>query len=131
MLRNNIIGCLVALGISLGMVAQLPAEEQASSASPRQVFVVNTQDASVSLVDLARMKELKRYPVGPRPYGIAVSKDGKTVAVGVEDEEKVKFFSLPEFKLKGETKIGKMFNDHIVLTQDGKFILVADFHSDD
>jgi DNA-binding beta-propeller fold protein YncE len=97
----------------------------------QQVFVVNTQDASVSLVDLEAMKEVKRYPVGPRPYGIAISQDGKTVAVGVEDEECVKFFSLPDFSLKGRTKIGKMFNDHIILTQDGKHILVANFYSDD
>jgi len=52
------------------------------------------------------------------------------VAVGVEDEEKVKFFALPDFKLKGEVHIGKMFNDHILLTADGKQLLVADFHSD-
>jgi DNA-binding beta-propeller fold protein YncE len=88
----------------------------------------NTQDESVSLVDLATVK---RYEVGKRPYGIAASKDGQTVAVGVEDEECVKFFSLPDFKLKGSTKIGKMFNDHIVLTQDGKHVLVANFYSDD
>jgi YVTN family beta-propeller protein len=99
--------------------------------APTKVFVVNTQDASVSLVDLQTMRELARYQVGPRPYGIAVSKDQKTVAVGVEDEEKVKFFSLPEFKLKGEVTIGKMFNDHIVLTQDARHILVANFYSDD
>ena len=98
---------------------------------PKQVFVVNTQDAAVSLVDLATMKELGRYPVGPRPYGIAVSRDGRTVAVGVEDEECVKFFALPGFKEKGRTPIGRMFNDHIVLTQDGRHILVANFHSDD
>jgi hypothetical protein len=88
-----------------------------TGAAPRQVLVVNTQDASVSLVDLATMRELSRHPVGPRPYGIAVSQDGLTVAVGVEDEECVKFFSLPDFQLKGKTPIGKMFNDHIVLTQ--------------
>lgn len=101
------------------------------NSAPKQVFVVNTQDASVSLVDLATMKEVKRHPVGNRPYGIAVSKDGETVAVGVEDEECVKFFSLPDFKPKGKTPIGKMFNDHIVLTQDGKHVLVANFYSDD
>ena len=105
------------------------ADEKKSAA--KQVFVVNTQDASVSLVELTTMKELKRYEVGKRPYGIAVSQDGKIVAVGVEDEECVKFFSLPDFKLKGKTPIGKMFNDHIVLTQDGKQILVANFYSDD
>src|SRR5262249_61334514 len=99
--------------------------------TPCQVLVVNTQDASVSRVDLATLKELNRYPVGPRPYGIAVTRDGQTVAVGVEDEEKVKFFAAADFKPKGEVKIGKMFNDHIVLTQDGKELLVADFYSDD
>lgn len=116
------------LGLCLGGSA-LRAEEKKSS--PKQVFVVNTQDASVSLVDLETMKELKRHDVGKRPYGIAVSRDGMTVAVGVEDEECVKFFSLPDFKLKGKTPIGKMFNDHIVLTQDGKHVLVANFYSDD
>lgn len=102
-----------------------------SREAPSRVFVVNTQDASVSLVDLKTMKEVRRFPVGARPYGIAVSRDGKTVAVGVEDEEKVKFFDAADFKLKGEVRIGKMFNDHIVLTQDGRHILVANFYSDD
>ena len=57
----------------------------AAGAQSREVFVVNTQDASVSRVDLAAMKEVARFPVGARPYGIAVTKDGKTVALGVED----------------------------------------------
>jgi YVTN family beta-propeller protein len=100
-------------------------------AAPIQVFVVNTQDASVSLVDLASMKEVRRVPVGPTPYGIVVTNDGKTVAVGVEDEEKVKFFDTDDFRIKGEVRIGKMHNDHIVLSPDGKHILVANFYSDD
>lgn len=113
----------LALGVSEAPAGDVPA--------PKEVLVVNTQDASVSRVDIATMKELKRHPVGPRPYGIAVTADGKHAAVGVEDEEKVKFFALPEFKEVGAVKIGKMFNDHIVLTQDKKSLLVADFHSDD
>ena len=99
--------------------------------SPKRVFVVNTGDASVSLVDLTTMKEVSRHQVGPRPYGIAVMRDGKSVAVGVEDEECVKFFSLPSFDLQGKVPIGKMFNDHIILSQDGRELYVADFHSDD
>jgi DNA-binding beta-propeller fold protein YncE len=107
------------------------AVEEKKAADPKNVFVVNTGDGTVSLVDLVNMKEVQRHKVGPRPYGIAVSRDGKTVAVGVEDEECVKFYSLPDFKLKGKTPIGKMFNDHIVLTNDGKDIVVANFYSDD
>lgn len=102
-----------------------------AATTPTSVLVVNTQEASVSLVDLNTMKELARHDVGPRPYGIAVSRDGKTAAVGVEDEECVKFFSLPDFAFKGKTPIGKMYNDHIVLTPDGRSVLVANFYSDD
>ena len=56
-------------------------------AAPKQVLVVNTQDESVSLVDLTTMKEVHTDHVGKRPYGIAVSRDGKMVAVGVEVEQ--------------------------------------------
>ena len=96
-----------------------------------QVFVVNTQDASVSLVDISSMKEVRRIPVGPRPYGVVLSRDGRTMAVGVEDEEKVKFFETTNFNLVGETRVERMFNDHMVLSTDGKFVLVANFYSDD
>jgi DNA-binding beta-propeller fold protein YncE len=113
--------------VCLGQISAGPA----SAAEPTKVFVVNTQDASVSLVDLTSMKELNRFAVGNRPYGIAVTRDGQTVAVGVEDEEAVKFFSLLDFKLKGKVPIGKMFNDHLVLTPDGKRMLLAKFYSDD
>lgn len=121
---------LAALTVLLA-TSGLALDPHTATAQPREAFVVNTQDASVSRVDLAAMQEVGRFPVGSRPYGIAVTPDGQTVAVGVEDEEKVKFFSAKDFTLRGETRIGPMFNDHIVLTPDGKHVLVANFHSDD
>ncbi len=126
--REFIAGAVATIPLVLDPAA---AGRTSEKPVPKQVFVVNTQDASVSLVDLTTMKEVRQYEVGKRPYGIAVTRDGKSVAVGVEDEECVKFYSLPDFKEKGTTKIGKMFNDHIVLTQDGKHVLVANFYSDD
>ncbi len=122
-----------ALSLAVFLFLWLPGgtSAQGGAAEPRHVFVVNTGDASLSLVDLAAMREERRIRVGPRPYGVAVSRDGRTVAVGVEDEERVKFFDTADFRLKGEARIGPMYNDHIVLTQDGRHILVANFHSDD
>ena len=128
--RRDFLACSAAVAGTLVLGDSLLADTE-GEATPTFVYVVNTQDASVSLVNLATMKEEKRHKVGPRPYGIAVTADGKTVAVGVEDEEKVKFFHAADFSLKGEVPIGKMFNDHIVLTQDGKSLLVADFYGDD
>ena len=63
-------------------VALLAGGEQTAG----RVFVVNAKDALVSLVDLKAMKEIRRFTVGQGPYGIAVSPDGKTVAVGVETD---------------------------------------------
>ena len=110
----------------------VPSESQErADNSPQQVLVVNTGDASVSRVDLTTMKEVSRHPIGVRPYGIAVMQDGKSVAVGVEDEECVKFFSLPSFELQAKIPIGKMHNDHVILSTDGREIYVANFYSDD
>src|SRR5688572_31993366 len=106
----------------LAFVGVLATEAMAEGS--RHVLVVNTQDASVSRVDLTEMKEIGRYPVGSRPYGIAVTKDGATVAVGVEDEEKVKFFDAKDFTLRGEARIGPMHND-----QDRKSTRLNSSHS--
>jgi DNA-binding beta-propeller fold protein YncE len=76
------------------------------------------------------MKEVTRFDVGKEPYGVALSQNGNTLIVGVEGEEKVKFFDTKNFKLKGELPIGKMFHDHIMLTKDGKHFLVAEYGSD-
>jgi YVTN family beta-propeller protein len=102
----------------------------ARAAAPEHVFVVNTGDDSVSLVDLATLREVKRFDVGQSPYGVAVTRDGRTVAVGVEGEGKVKFYDVKDFAFKAEVRIGPMHHDHIVLSPDGSQILVANYHSD-
>jgi YVTN family beta-propeller protein len=93
---STVVRLLVA---TAALFCVLPLRAGEKSPAPTQVYVVNTLDASVSLVDLVSMKEVKRFKVGSRPYGIAVCQHGKTVAVGVEDEEAVKFFDAADFSL--------------------------------
>ena len=113
---------LLAAGLTLA-AAWAVMTNQAAESSPGQVYVVNTQDASVTLVDLTTSKEVRRFEVGPRPYGVAVSRDGRTVAVGVGDEEKIKFYDASDFKPKGEVRVGRMFNDNLALSTDVKYFL--------
>jgi YVTN family beta-propeller protein len=122
-------GACVALLLVACAVHAGPSKAEPSP-SALEVLVVNTGGGSVSLVDLGAMKEVRQAPVGKKPYGIAVTRDGKTVAVGVEGEEMVKFFTLPDFSRKGEVRIGAMKNDHITLSEDGAHVLVANYHSD-
>lgn len=102
-----------------------------SAQTPQKVFVVNTQDSSVSLIDIEGKKEMYRFKVGAKPYGVSVSQDSKIVAVGVEGEMKMKFYDTQTFMLKGEASIGLMHNDHITLSPDGKYFLDANFYSDE
>lgn len=95
-----------------------------------KVYVANTGDASISLVDLETKKELSRIKVGNKPFGIALSRDEKLLAVGVEGEESVKIYSTSTHELVSNVKIGAMTNDHIGLTPNGKNFAVANYHSD-
>ena len=117
------------LGAVVMLVTSLIPASAADAIMPK-AFVVNAADGTVSLVDLKQMKELSRFNVGKEPYGIAISQDGTTLIIGVEGEERVKFFDTRDFKLKGELAIGKMFHDHIMLTKDGKNFLIAEYGSD-
>jgi len=102
----------------------------AFAADPPVVAVVNTGEGSVSFVDLEARREVRRLPVGERPYGVAFNRDRSALAVGVEGEEKLKFYRYPSLEPWGELSIGKMFNDHLILSQDGRHWMLADYHSD-
>ncbi|MDJ0848971.1 MAG: YncE family protein [Myxococcota bacterium] len=121
--RPGLISALLVAGLVLGCSEgpELPA---------LRVLVVNTESDSVSLVDLESLREVKRFDVGESPYGVAVTRDGSRVAVGLEGEGKVAFHDAESFALEGEVRIGPMHHDHIVLSPDGSRMLVANYHSD-
>ncbi|MFP5285966.1 MAG: hypothetical protein ACLGI9_09540, partial [Thermoanaerobaculia bacterium] len=45
----------------------------------RRVYVANGHGNSVAVIDAAARKVVRTIPVGQRPWGIAVSRDGKRV----------------------------------------------------
>ena len=101
----------------------------ADEVAPKQVLWENTGDRTVELVDLQTQKVLRKLDAGESPYGVAVSPDGKEIAVGVEGEGRVKFFRTSNFTPHAEVVIGEMHHDHIVLTPDGKYLLDTNYHS--
>lgn len=88
-------------------------------------FVVNTLDGSVSVVNPHDMQETRRFPVGKRPYGIAVSAENGTMIIGVEGENKVKFFNATSFELMSAVPVEGLAQCGIVLTPDEKHVLIA------
>src|SRR5215475_948867 len=45
-------------------------------------FIVNSGGASISLVDMSSLKELRRIPVLREPHHLTLSPDGKSLLVG-------------------------------------------------
>jgi YVTN family beta-propeller protein len=54
----------------------------ATSASANVVVVLNSGEASVSLIDPATRKEIKRFEVGKEPHHLMRTPDGKSLIVG-------------------------------------------------
>jgi len=66
------------------VAAQSPAKPAAAApapAAPRPIFVLNSLDASVSVVDPVRFTEVKRIPVGKEPHHLYMSPDEKSLLV--------------------------------------------------
>ena len=45
-------------------------------------FVMNSDSASISVIDMSTLKELRRIPVLRQPHHVALSPDGKSILVG-------------------------------------------------
>ena len=61
---------------------------------------------------------------GAPAHGLAVTPDGKTLGVLSKMNTKVYFYSLPDLKLLGESKVGH-HPDWLTFTPDGKRVYVA------
>ena len=61
---------------------------------------------------------------GAPSHGIAVTPDGKTLCVLSKMNTRIYFFSMPDLKLLGESKVGH-HPDWLTFTPDSKFVYVA------
>lgn len=114
-----------ALGISFALCAGI-SFMCAEKSEAKKIFLSNPADSSVSIVDLETLKEVGKIHVGHDPYFPAVSGDGKTLAVTVEGEGKIKYYDTQTLKLIAEENFGKMDADHMMTLPDGKTMVIAD-----
>jgi YVTN family beta-propeller protein len=77
MRRNSPGRTLAALFVVMGIVSSTP-----TLATPQLVIVLNSDEASVSIVDRQTMKEVDRRPVGREPHHFMLTPDGKELVLG-------------------------------------------------
>lgn len=71
-------GLLMAL-VAVMAHAQLPAARTEKAASP--IFVLNSKDADVSVIDPLTWKEIKRFPTGKEPHHLYLTPDEKSLII--------------------------------------------------
>ena len=65
----------IALGLALALAGPARAEPL------RPIFVLNSQDADVSLIDPVSFKQIRRLPTGKEPHHLYLAPDEKTLIV--------------------------------------------------
>lgn len=60
-------------------LAQLPVGTSATAAAP--IFVLNSKDADVSVIDPLTWKEIKRFPTGKEPHHLYLTPDEKSLII--------------------------------------------------
>jgi DNA-binding beta-propeller fold protein YncE len=129
--------CLAAVAGLLGVAMAIPA-----MANPPTMIVLNSDEASLSVVDRQTMKEIDRRPLGREPHHLILTPDGRELVIGSTVTNELTFLDATTGELRrrvrdildpyqlGFSPDGKWFvttayrMDHVDIYQAGGFRLV-------
>jgi PQQ-dependent catabolism-associated beta-propeller protein len=69
-------------------------------------YVSNEGDNTISVVDLDQMKTVKTVPVGQRPRGITLTKDGKDILLCASDDDTIQMIDTQTLRIVGTLPSG-------------------------
>jgi YVTN family beta-propeller protein len=87
-------------------------------------FATHKLGDEIKLPELPAAEKVTEGLQGAPAHGLAVTPDGKTLGVLSKMNTRVYFFSLPDLKMLGESKVGH-HPDWLTFTPDGKRVYVA------
>ena len=108
---------VLALLVLLASAAWVPA--QASGIA----IVLNSGDASLSLLDMARGTELRRVPVLREPHHVALSPDGRELLVGDAGANEMLFLDPRTGDIKRRLPMADPY--HLAFSPNGKWLTVT------
>ena len=79
--RPLLLALLMSLGLGLAGVSAVHAQAKHPPPGQRPIFVLNSLDASVSVIDPVTYTEVKRIPVGKEPHHLYLTPDEKSLLV--------------------------------------------------
>lgn len=106
------------------MSAALLAGAPAQAASPAPVFVLNSLDGNVSVIDPATWKEVKRIPTGKEPHHLYMTPDEKSVIVANALSDSLTFIDPRTAEVQREVR-GILDPYHLRFSPDMKWFVTA------
>jgi DNA-binding beta-propeller fold protein YncE len=106
----------IGLALSLFLLGALPAFASGLA------FIINSGGASISLVDMSSLKEVRRVPVLREPHHCALSPDGKSLLVGDTVGNEVLFFDPATAALQKRMPVADPYQ--LGFSPNGKFLVV-------
>jgi len=70
--------------------------------------VTNTNDDTISIIDLEKFKQIKKIKVGKEPIGVEITPDGKEAYVANSKSNKVYIIDLKELVSAGSIEVGEI-----------------------
>lgn len=126
MLRRRHLPILAAPAL-LG--ARAPARAQGSPPPDRGlVYVLNSGDASVSVLDAEARAELRRIPVLREPHHLVVTPDGRQIVLGDSAGNELIFLDPATAEIRRRERISNPY--HLEYSPDGRFLVIASLRRD-
>ena len=86
-------------------------------------YVTNEKGNSVTVIDTERMEATKTFPVGKRPRGLVVSKDGARLFICLGDDDAIQVFDTKT--MKQIVRIASPDPEQLAMSPDGARLYVA------
>src|SRR5580698_11244217 len=93
-------------GIATWLLAGVLVAAVGGRAEAYTAYVSNERDNTISVVDLDQMKTVKTVPVGQRPRGITMTKDGKELLVCASDDDTIQIIDTATLRVVGNLPSG-------------------------
>jgi len=93
----------------------------AATPDKKLAVVTNTNDDSISIIDLEKFKQIKKIKVGKEPIGVEITPDGKEAYVANSKSNKVYVIDLEELVSSGSIEVGEI-PIGIAFTEDKAYV---------
>jgi DNA-binding beta-propeller fold protein YncE len=92
------------------------------------VFVLNSGDASLSLIDRPTLTERRRVPMLREPHHLCFTPDGKEIVIGESGGNELFFTDPVTGEWKRRVRVGNPY--HLAYSPDGKWLVVCSLRRD-